>query len=141
MLQLRAGAVPEAVLRAVTNCNETHPTLCVAALGSTALFCQTLTRALHRAVALAERPGARPLLERCGTAMLRLCALSALNEQNCRLDFAPLGTVVPFSRDEHELLDDTCKRGAPCVVLFPALRTGATLHVKAAVLDESYSLD
>ncbi len=107
----------------------------------TVMLAKELTPPRCSAAALVNRPAARPLLERYGTAMLRLCALSALNEQNCRLDFAPLGTVVPFSREEHELLDDTCKRGAPCVVLFPALRAGATLHVKAAVLDESYSLD
>lgn len=99
-----------------------------------------LTCAACSTAALEARPGARLLLERCGAAVLRLCALSALNEQNCRLEFGSLGTVMPISRDEHEVMDDTCKRGAPCVVLFPALRAGATLHVKAAVLAESYSL-
>ncbi len=89
---------------------------------------------------LAEDEEARRLAERCAVSVLRLAALSLLNDQQCCLDWDSLATVVPYARDDHEVLDDSCKKGTLCLVLFPALRTGNTVHAKAAVLAQDYRL-
>jgi hypothetical protein len=78
---------------------------------------------------------------RVGNAVLRLVALSKLNDQQLRLDWSSVTTVQPYDKEKHQLVDDTCKPGAPCVVLLPALRSRDTVHARAAVLPQNYTLN
>jgi hypothetical protein len=81
-------------------------------------------------------------MQRMSVAVLRLITVARLNDQRLSLDWPAMATTaVPFSKEEHKPLDGICKEGALCVVLFPALREGDMVRVKAAVLPQDYSLD
>jgi hypothetical protein len=90
---------------------------------------------------LAGNGSAHSCMQRVGVAVMRLTALAKLNDQRIFLDWPVLDCGVRFSKEEHQLVDDTCKPGTPCVVFFPPLRSGDTIHTKAAVLPCDYSLN
>ena len=141
ILHLRDGT-PPAVSTILRECGKEVPDMCAchALLGRVCTHLTHLRAARSWVTLSTDEALCARILPSVDAAALRIAALATLNDQSLRLDWASLGRTVPYSKDAHALLDDTCKPGAPCVVLFPALRAGDAVHAKAAVLPAGYSL-
>uniref|UniRef100_A0A7S0QGG1 Uncharacterized protein n=1 Tax=Cryptomonas curvata TaxID=233186 RepID=A0A7S0QGG1_9CRYP len=90
---------------------------------------------------LVQQEPADPTLKKCAGALVRVLARVALSDPPLRADVAVVGEPVPYSKEQHELMDGNLKVGRQCLVLLPPL-TGPDpegsrkqVKVRAAVLE------